>query len=112
MSLPNPFYEVLLPSITSTVLRKVVILATQAYDPGFFVQRMALTDGQLCRVVDRLRAMGYRHTLEVELRFAKVECLPGKDDFTKVFPRFKEKGVVMVINHTCGDLVYRSSTHT
>ena len=111
INLPSSFYEVLLPSITSTELRKIIILVTEQYDPGLFFRRMALTDEQLCEAVDRLHARGYRHTLEVELRFSQVECLPGKNDFTKVFPWFREKGVVTVINDAFGDLVHRSLTH-
>ena len=64
-------------------------------------------DKQLCEVVDRLRAMGHHHTLEVELRFSRVE-----DDliyFTKIFPRFEEKGVVTITDRACGDLIYRSA---
>ena len=112
MSLPSQFYEALLPSITSTEFRRIVILATEQCGPRTFFLRMASMDEQLCKVVDRLRAMGYHHTLEVELRFAEVECLPGKNDFTKVFPWFRERGVVTVINDTCGDLVHRSSAHS
>ena len=110
MSLLSPFCGVL-PSITSTELRRIIILVTQEHDPGLFFLRMTSTDKQLCEVVDRLRAMGYCHTLEVELRFSQVECLPGQNDFTKVFPGFREKGVVTVINDTGGGLVHRSSTH-
>ena len=66
-------------------------------------------DEQLCEVVDRLRAMGHRHTLEVQLRFARVEDDSSNNDFTKILPRFEEKGVVTIIDRACGDLVYRSS---
>ena len=63
----------------------------------------------MCEVVDRLRAMGHRHTLEVELRFSRVEGDSGGNDFTNILPRFEEKGVVTIIDRACGDLVYRSS---
>ena len=112
IDMPDSLHEVLLPSITSSRLRKIIILVTKERDPGIFFLRMTSMDRQLCGVVDRLHAMEYRHsTLEVELRFSQVECLPGKNDFTEIFPRFREKGVVTVINDACGDLVHRSSTH-
>ena len=93
-------HEVLLPSITSTELRKVIILTWRGFDPGFFLRRMASVDKQLCEVVDRLRAMGHRHTLEVELRFAGEDDLDG-NDFTHLLPGFREKGVVTVIGCEC-----------
>ena len=37
--------------------------------------------------------MGYCHTLEVELRFERIE----KFNFTSVLPKFKEKGVVTIL---------------
>ena len=64
-----------------------------------------------CEFADRLRTMGHRHTLEVELRFIQARSDPSENDFTKVFPRFREKGVVTIIDDARGDMVYRSSTH-
>ena len=106
-------HEGLLSSITSTELRKIIIQTKQMYDCRGFLPRMerwASVDKHLCEVVDRLRAMGYRHTLEVQLRFTHVED-PSKNGSTKVLPGFREKGVVAIIDDACGDLIYRSSTH-
>ena len=44
---------------------------------------------QLCEVVDRLRAMGPRHTLEVQL-LSRVEGDSSENDLTKILPRFEE----------------------
>jgi len=104
--------EDLLPSITSTELRKIIILAQQGYDRRDFslpIGRRGSVDKRLCGVVDRLRAMGYCHTLEVELRFTWVEG--DLDDFTTVLSEFREKGVVTIVDDVRGDLIYRSSTH-
>jgi len=102
----------ILPSITSTELRKIIILTRQGCNRRDFslpIGRWGSVDKRLCGVVDRLRAMGYCHTLEVELRFTRVEG--DLDDFTKVLSGFREKGVVTIVDYVRGDLIYRSSTH-
>ena len=92
---PHFTHAVILSSITSTELRKVIFAATHMDGWAFAQETEAwtLVDKQLCGLVDRLRAMGYRHTLEVELRLGRS---PGKDGFTKFLPEFKEKGVVII----------------
>ena len=62
-------------------------------------------DKELCGLVVRLRGMGYCHTLEVELRLGKLGRRgdyrgddPGECDFTEFLPRFREKGIVTVID--------------
>jgi len=62
-------------------------------------------DEQLCELVDRLRGTGYYHTLEVELRLGKLGRRgsdrgddPGECDFTEFLPRFREKGVVTILD--------------
>ena len=66
-------------------------------------------DKELCGLVDRLRATGYRHTLEVELRHTEVGSDVGKHDFTKFLPKFRERGFVTVIDAVHGDRVLHSS---
>ena len=73
------------------------------------MEAWGLIDKQLCGLVDQLREMGSRHTLEVELRLAEIEGGPGEYDFTKFFPEFEEKGAVTVVNS--GQILY-SSTHS
>ena len=71
----------------------------------------ALIDEALCRLVDRLRAMGYRHTLEAELRFTQIEEDPGEFDFTMVLPEFRQKGIVTITQTFHGARLLHSSTH-
>ena len=71
--------------------------------------RWTWVDEQLCGLVDRLRAMGYRDTLEVELRFGKIADNPEKHEFANVLPKFKEKGAVTVVDTSLGDQVIYSS---
>ena len=58
-------------------------------------------DKRLCEIVDRLRAIGHSHTLEVELRFTRVEGDPCKIDFTKVLSGLREKGVITILVRSC-----------
>ena len=67
---------------------------------------------QLCGLVDRLRAVGYRHTLEVELRLAKHKGDPGEFNFTTFLPGFREKGIVTITDAVHGDQVIHSSVHS
>jgi len=108
----DPYHEDLLPSITSTDLRKIVIQTRREYNCRVFSRQSELWDSldeEFCEVVDRLRAVGHPHTLEVELRFTQVEGYPGEINFTKVLPGFREKGAVTIIDDACGDVVHRSS---
>ena len=47
-----------------------------------------MIDDQLSELVDRLRAMGYRYTLEAELRFLRVVDNPELLDYTTFLPKF------------------------
>lgn len=70
---------------------------------GTFVHQITAwtpIDKELCGVVDRLGVVGYRHTLEAELRVYKVEGDQGEYDFTKLLPEFSEKGVVTIVDAT------------
>ena len=75
------------------------------------MEAWALIDRDLCGLVDRLHRVGYRHTLEVELRLMKIGSEPGEYDFTKVLPDFREKGAVTIIDGAGGDQLLHSSTH-
>ena len=74
-------------------------------------EEWAFIDEQLCGLVNRLRAMGYRRTLEVELRLMKVEDGAGGYDFTLFLPKFREKGVVTIVDVARGNQVLHSSIH-
>ena len=114
MGCPSSSHEVPLSSITSTKLRKIIF--SEANDNFWrIVGRPAdsdwtLVDNQLCELVDRLRAMGYRHTLEAELRFLNMIGNPEIRDFNTFLPKFGEKGVVTVINTIQGRRFLHSST--
>ena len=94
---PNSLYR-LLPSITSLELQKIVFPTACSYW-GLWIR----VDRQLCELVDRLRMMGYRHTLEVELRPTLVGHNRMVYNFTKLLSKFREKGVVTVIDTVRGD---------
>lgn len=100
-------------SITSTEIRKIIFplrYLSLWSTPAERTEARTLIDGQLCGLVDRLRAMGYRHTLEAELRLTANGDDPGKDGFTSFLPRFKEKGIVTITDAVNGNLLH-SSTH-
>lgn len=108
---PNPPHDPIFSSITSTELRKITFFVWYMHKWKIFSQRMGawgLIDKQLCELVDRLCFMGYRHTLEAELRLAEIEGKPGEYDFTGFLPEFRAKGVVTVVH---GDQLLHSSAH-
>ena len=75
------------------------------------MEARTLIDEQLCGLVDRLRATGYHHTLEVELRLPEVGSDPEEYDFASFFLRFREKGIVTVVDGFSGNRVLHSSAH-
>jgi len=75
------------------------------------MESRALLDQQLCRLVDRLCAMEYRFTLEVEFRLTNIRDDPGEYDITQFLPEFSEKGIVIVVDGDDCDRV-RYSTCT
>ena len=98
VSLPKPSYKILLSSISSAELRKIIFLVWP--EIHWLLEAWVPIDEQLCGLADRLRAMGCRHTLEVELRVKEAGGDPKSYDLTKVLPKFREKGVVTIID--CG----------
>ena len=76
---------------------------------GWRRNEWAFIDEELCRLVNWLRATGYRRTLEVELQVAEVQDDPGQYGFTKLLPKFKEEGVVTVLDAAHGDRLLYSS---
>ena len=69
-------------------------------------------DEQLCTLADRLHSTGCRHTLEAEIRLAKIRDDLERYDFTTVLPKFREKGIVTVVDAVHGDRLLHSSTHS
>ena len=113
---PSPTtHAFLLGSITSTELRKIIFLVGHMGRWWNFpreVKKWASIDEHMCGLVDRLRAMEYHHTLEAELRFRPQG---GDDivmyDFSRFFPKFREKGIVTVVDIVHGDRIFHSSVH-
>lgn len=93
-------HQGLFSSISSTELRKVVFLVWLEFDWRIFglqIEVWDLIDKEMCGVVDRLCTMGYRHTLEAEVRLTRVG---GGGAFIDFFPGFREKGIVTIIDAT------------
>ena len=79
------------------------------------MQESTLVDKHLCDLVDRLHAVGYCHTLVVELKFHKVEVDPMRNGCVKFLPKFEGRGVVIITDEVNGGArVYYSSalSHT
>ena len=72
-------------------------------------EKWMLIDKDLCGLVDQLRATGYCHTLEVELRFAKIPDDSKKCGFTNLLPEFREKGTVIITNTVHSNRLLHSS---
>ena len=99
-----------LSSTTSTELREVVIQAGMIghWWPPPRIESGTPVDEQLCALVDRLRRMGHRHTLEAKLRFGFTENDSGID-FTAFLPRFREKGIVTIVDDACNRILHSST---
>ena len=104
-------------SSITTELRKVSFPAWYSDTAKILAEQKgdwALIDKQLCGLVDRLRAAGYCHTLEAKLRLMGIgddpgRYDPGEHDFAKFLPKFREKGVVTVVDTDHGDRLLHSS---
>lgn len=110
----EPPQNALFSSITSTELRKITFLAEHGGEPTLFSREMKswdFIDEHLCNLVDRLRAMGYRHILEVELRLGWTVKFPGKHGFARLLPAFRKKGVVTITDAILNGRVVHCSTH-
>ena len=70
-----------------------------------------MIDEQSCGLVDRLRAVGYPHTLEVELCLSEIGGVPRKYGFAKFLPKFMEKGVVTITHGDHDTRLLYSSAH-
>ena len=71
--------------------------------------RWSSLDIALPNLVDRLRASGYKHSLELEFQlepeFAEID---PKDDLDAIFPCFREKGRVTLLEKTSRRIIYCS----
>jgi len=83
-------------------------------DQAFFSRHMEAwvpIDEHLCRLVDWLRLVGYRHIPEVELQLTMIVDHHGERTFTKFLPGFREVGIVTIKDAAHPDRVLYSSTH-
>ena len=96
LTTPQPVHRSLLSTITSTELRKVIFPVTCTGIHARGTGEWTFIDKLLCELVDRLRATGYHHTLEVEVRPKELGIGLEEYDFAKVLLRFREKGVVTI----------------
>ena len=107
-------HESLLSSITSPELRKIIFPLSRAEDRNTFLHRAEVwtsIDRQLYELMARLGRTGYRYVLGVELRLSTAVTGDMEHSFTKILPKFREKGVLTVVDTVHGDLVLHSSTH-
>ena len=97
----------LIPTITSTDIQKIVFSPFSVRDgEGQFWSSL---DTGLSSLVDRLRASGHHHVLDVDFRrdvnFAKRVLGAGPDGF---LPKFRERGRVTILETPSERVLYCS----
>ena len=106
-------YRFFLSSIASTELRKIIFLVGDSdhwLNIPSEMKRWASIDEQMCGLVDRLRAMGYCHTLEAEVRLRpEVGDALTIEKISRLLPKFREKGIVSVVDIVHPDRIFHSS---
>ena len=114
MTQPMDSHRIFLSSIASPGLRKIIFRVRYTFQGTSSPEgtgRWTWIDEELCGLADRLRATGYRHTLEAELRFLRITDGTEEHGLTEVLPKFKEKGLVSVFDVDHGGYVFYSSAH-
>jgi len=111
---PAKTQRAVISSVTSANFRTVLFLPDPKSDGldvlGSHGVRRCL-DNLMCGLVDKLRTLGHKHTLELEFRFESAKLDPDLD-FRRFLPMFREKGRVRISNKLSGevlDLVVRIS---
>ena len=69
-------------------------------------------DNRLCKLVGRLHATGYHHTLEAEVRLTEMGDDSGEYDLTTLLSNFRQKGIVTITRTFHGSQLLHSSAHT
>ena len=89
-------------------IRKIVFALSDSEGGEWRYPSLSFLDEGLPDLVDRLRALGYEHTLELEFQhefeFARIDPRDDPDEF---FPCFREKGRVTILNKS-GRILYCS----
>jgi len=88
-------------SITSLNLHTIAFLPdTHCYSSPHYWNPL---DNIACGLVNKLRALGYKHTLELELQFESAKFDP-KLGFRGFLTEFRERGRVRILNRSSGEL--------
>ena len=98
--LPTQAIKTLITSITSTNLQRIVFSAQGLAErqSGSDVARSCnVIDNCLCRLVDKLRVLGYEYTLEVEFQGGRPAEWGAGSGLRKILPKFEEKGRVRIV---------------
>lgn len=105
-TIPGKLERAVISSIISTNIRTIIF--TPQLQPRYSTLRMQLEDpcwlpldDALCMLVAKLRMLGYDHTLELEFRLDPVNFDLNLDP-KGFLPKFRERGCVRVLHHSCG----------
>ena len=105
MSLLFPEEITLISTIASTNIRRILFATCTPREPGHHF--WSSLDTELSNLVDRLRASGYKHVLELEFQleseFAEID---PKDALGAIFPCFREKGRVTILGKASRRIIY------
>ena len=95
---------ILVSSIASINFRKVIFAPLVAFRWEFLLVEFnwGLFDDTICELANKLRTLGSRHTLEVEIRVG-VEGFGSEEQQRRFLPKFKEKGRVRVVSTLNGE---------
>jgi len=97
--LPTQVIKSLITSITSMKLQRIVFFGqglAERLASSDAARHCNVIDNCLCRLIDRLRELGYEGILEVEFQAWRLAEWGAGSDLKKLLPKFEEKGRVKV----------------
>jgi hypothetical protein len=98
----------LIASVNSMNIQKIVFVLRNSVQKWSY-PRWSSLDKTLPDLVDQLRASGYKHALELEFQLeSEFAGIDPVDDPDAIFPCFREKGRVTVLEKASGRIVYCS----
>lgn len=104
--LPGEAERAVISSITSINLRTIAFPSdTHGFSSHVLVDRPHYwnhLDNTACGLVNKLRALGYEHTLELEFQLESVDPTLYLGGFLR---NFREKGRVRVVNTSSGEVL-------
>ena len=88
-------------SLTSINLRTIAFLVDPEgnYFKSYFLAQPDYwenLENTVCRLVDKLRTLGYKHTLELEFHLEEGEAIDRELDYTGLLVKFREMGRVRI----------------